>query len=129
MEIAISIRSEYLNKIRLGEKKWELRKKLPIDKINSGKINKVWVWETSPVSKIVGYMEISNLEQGTPQELWDKYGSEFGVDKKFYDYYYENNQYALALKINKWVENILCSNTDKSINVYAPQGYVYVKNN
>lgn len=126
MEIVISIRSEYLNKIRDGEKKWELRKKLPVDKISSGQINKIWVWETKPISKIVDYIEISELKQEKPSCLWKKYGKDFGVDKKFYDEYYANSTYALAIGINKWVEGIQPVLNPTKPTIYAPQGYVYL---
>ncbi|MDR0483672.1 MAG: hypothetical protein LBH40_00125 [Alphaproteobacteria bacterium] len=122
MEIVISIRPEHLNNIRSGKKKWELRKRLPEDKILTGEIKKIWVWETSPVSKIVGYIESNKIEKGSPNELWNKHGKDFGVNKEFYNQYYQNKEYAVALKIDSWVA---CENANHTL---APQGYIYIKN-
>jgi predicted transcriptional regulator len=124
MQIVISIKTEYLNKIRSGIKKWELRKKLPEDKIISGEIDKIWVWETSPISKVVGYIEIGELKKDKPDILWHEYGKEFGVEKNFYDNYYKNKNYAIAIEIKNWVDTDFFNNAK----IVAPQGYIYINN-
>ncbi len=147
MDIAISIKPKYLNKIREGSKTWELRKSLPRNLLEEGEINKVWVWETAPVSKVVGYFKVSYISIGSVEQIRnlnrlflakDKNGDpilcntsmgdigdyyhNFGITKTEFDAYFKGceNRVVYALLIAKWVEK------PTDLGISPPQNYVFV---
>jgi predicted transcriptional regulator len=141
MNIAISIKTKYLNKIREGSKIWELRKSLPRNLLEEGKINKVWVWETAPVSKVVGYFEFYLLFSGKLEDLRklaflkidaegeknykigdDDFYHNFGITKAEFDAYFKGceNKVVYALLITNWVEQ------SADFGIKPPQNYVFI---
>ena len=147
MDLVISIKPKFLNKIREGSKIWELRKSLPIKLLEEDKINKVWVWETSPVSKIVGYFNVTYVSIGNVEQTRslnslfltkDKNGEpilcktnmgeiggyyhNFGITKAEFDAYFRGceNKIIYALLITNWVEQ------SADFGIKPPQNYVFL---
>lgn len=96
MDVLMSIRPKWVEKIRSGEKTVELRKtwsKLFTD-------GRVYIYETAPTKKIVGWMKLDSLVRAEPQELWEAVGKRSCVDKKDFDEYYNGKHigYGLCIK-------------------------------
>ena len=120
--ILMSIKPEYVSKIFSGKKKFEYRKRTC-----KNNIEKVIVYSSSPVQKVVGELMIKNVLCDKKNIIWNKTKVYGGIDKDKYDKYYENCEYAVAYEIEK----IFLYNNPKELKDYgiktAPQSYVYIK--
>ena len=82
MNLLISIKPEFVNKILANEKLYEFRKS-----IFKQKVDKIFIYSTYPVKKIVGYFEASEIICKSPQELWNSFSEVSGISKKdFFKY-------------------------------------------
>ena len=120
--ILMSIKPEYVNKIFTGEKKYEYRKR-----ICKEKINKIIVYASSPVQKVVGELIVKQVLCDKKENIWNKTKMYGGIDKNKYDKYYENCNTAVAYEIEK----AILYKKSKELKDYgikaAPQSYVYIK--
>lgn len=120
-KILISIKPEFVDAILTGEKKYEYRKikcKQPVDKIV--------IYATSPIKKVVAEAEVKAVISGTPNEIWDKTHNDSGISKDFYDDYYRSRDVAYAYQLG----NIDKFEKSKSLQDYgidkAPQSFQYI---
>lgn len=98
MNVLLSIKPEFAEKILSNQKKYEFRKS-PIRKADS--VNKVILYASSPTQRIVGSFKINQIVSGAPGELWEQYGGKSGIDdrKRFMDYYSGKQEgYAIEIK-------------------------------
>ena len=121
--ILMSIKPEYVDKIFSGSKKYEYRKRMCKEKIDT-----IIVYSSSPIQKVVGELKIKQVLYDKKSIIWDKTNRYGGITKTKYDKYYENCDYAVAYEIEKTIlydkQNDL-----KDFNVkMAPQSYVYITN-
>ena len=120
--ILMSIKPEYVNKIFSGEKKYEYRKR-----ICKNNIEKIIVYSSYPVQKIIGELIIKNVLFDKKDIIWNKTKEYGGIDKDKYDKYYVNCEYAVAYEIEKAIPY----DNQKELKDYgikaAPQSYVYIK--
>lgn len=100
-KILISIMPEFAKKIFAGVKKIELRKRRP--KFLRPKDHAL-VYASAPLQAIVGEIEIEDIMEGPPQEIWAKYSEASGVSKEFFDSYYQDHSTAAGLLIGKTFE-------------------------
>ena len=121
--ILMSIKPEYVDKIFSGEKKYEYRKRLCKEKIDT-----IIVYSSSPIQKVVGELKIKQVLYNKKSIIWDKTNRYGGITKTKYDKYYENCSYAVAYEIEKSI--LYDKQKDlKDFNVKkAPQSYVYITN-
>ena len=123
-KIVISINPEYVRKIISGIKKYEYRTKAA-----KKDIDKIIIYETKPVKKIVAEAEILEVLEMEPNELWKKTYKNSGTTKKFFDQYFENRSIAYAYKLGKIkVYEKPIELSDIGI-MNAPQSFMYLKNN
>ena len=104
-----------------GEKKYEYRKR-----ICKEKIDRIIVYSTFPIQKVVGELKIKQVLYDKKNNIWNKTNRYGGITKNKYDKYYENCDYAVAYEIE---ETILYDKQKdlKDFNVKtAPQSYVYI---
>lgn len=95
MEVLLSIKPEYVEKIFDGTKKFEFRKNL----FKRDGIKSVVIYSTMPVGRVVGEFDVSELIADLPEIVWEKTSHYAGIDKKFFDSYYDNRQRAVAIGI------------------------------
>lgn len=124
MKVVLSIKPQYVEKIFSGEKRFEYRKVIFTQK----DIKTVLIYATMPVGKIVGEFSIDEILEYSPTELWAKTKEFSGVEKEFYDEYFEGRTKAFAIKIKK------AKRYDVPINPYdseekftPPQSFSYIK--
>lgn len=124
MNILISIKPEFVNKILANEKLYEFRKS-----IFKQKVDKIFIYSTYPVKKIVGYFEVNEIICESPQELWNSLSKFSGISKKDFFKYYANSNEGFAIKI----DNLHIFDEFIDMNKYndfrAPQSFCYVENN
>ena len=121
--ILMSIKPEYVDKIFSGEKKYEYRKRMCKEKIDT-----IIVYSSSPIQKVVGELKIKQVLYDKKTIIWNTTYKRGGITKIKYDKYYENCDYAVAYEIEKAI--LYDKQKDlKNFNVKtAPQSYVYITN-
>ena len=119
----MSIKPEYVDKIFSGEKKYEYRKRMCKEKIDT-----IIVYSSSPIQKVVGELKIKQVLYDKKNVIWNKTNKYGGITKIKYDNYYENCGYVVAYEIEKAI--LYDKQKDlKDFNVRtAPQSYVYITN-
>ncbi|MBJ7688886.1 ASCH domain-containing protein [Weissella confusa] len=123
MDALLSIKPEFVNEIRLGKKKYEFRKRI----FKKPNVEKVIIYESSPVSKIVGEFAITKILEEKPDVLWEKTKNHSGITKRFFDQYFHGKETAIAIEFEKFEEY----SEPKTLNQLglksAPQSFVYIE--
>lgn len=118
--IILSIRPIFAEKILSGEKKYEYRKRLC-----AKKVSKIYIYETAPVKKIIGEVEVIKKLKMKKEKLWKQTQKFSGISKEFYGKYFEKQEYACAYELGeskKYSDPV----TLESIGVnYIPQSFAY----
>lgn len=121
-KIVISINPQYVEKIISGEKKFEYRTKAA-----KQDINKIIIYETKPIKKIVAEVEILDVVIASPEELWSQTKEYSGITKNFFDEYFKGKTVAYAYKLGK----VKVYERPKSLLDFglkmAPQSFAYVE--
>ena len=122
MNLLISIKPEFVEKILSGEKKYEFRRT-----IFRQKVDKVYIYSTSPDKLIVGYFDFEEVIEDTPSNLWDKFNGCGGISKESFFEYYEGKEIGYAIKIGKL--HVFSKPIDVSTlkDFRAPQSFCYIE--
>ena len=94
-DLLISIKPEYFQAILEGRKRYELRKVA----ITTSRIDRVFIYVTRPVGRIVGSFRIGSVIEGRPLLLWRKVGGESGVDSEAFFRYFKGHERGFAIGI------------------------------
>ncbi len=85
MNVLLSIKPKYVEKIAEGEKKLEFRKVIFKDE---NRPDTIYIYCTSPVKKIIGYFTTGEIFEDDPAELWDRFHNLAGIsEEEFFDYF------------------------------------------
>lgn len=121
-KIIISINPEHVVNILSGLKKYEYRTKAA-----KSDINKIIIYETMPVKKVVAEAEIVKVLEMAPDKLWELTKEKSGISKKYFDTYFYGRSIAYAYEIGK------VKVFDKPLDLIdfgiksAPQSFVYIR--
>ena len=96
MNVLLSIKPKFVEEIKQGRKKYELRKK--IFKIQD-EIENVYIYSTSPVKRIVGMFNIKRIIEDHPRSLWNKFHNFLGINKKEFFEYFREREKGFAIEI------------------------------
>ncbi|MFQ1050654.1 ASCH domain-containing protein [Avibacterium paragallinarum] len=123
MNVLLSIKPKYVEKIFSGEKIYEYRKIIP----NRKNIKKVIIYSSSPISAIVGEFEIDRILKDTPSKLWKKTKNYSGISHEFYQKYFNNSTHAYAFKL----KNVVKYSQPRKISEFGdfhspPQSFFYI---
>lgn len=123
MNVILSIKPEFVEKIFSGEKQYEYRKVLFKQKADT-----VYIYASRPISKIVGEFKIEKIINDTPANIWNQTKEHSGVTKSFFQKYYAGKDKGVALKIKE------CKKYKKAVepkviipNFRVPQSFIYTK--
>lgn len=121
MNVILSIKPEFVEKIFSGEKQYEYRKILFKQKVDT-----VYIYASRPISKIVGEFKIAEIICDTPANIWNQTKEHSGVTKSFFQKYYAGKDKGVALKIQE------CKKYKKAVepttivpNFKVPQSFFY----
>ena len=120
-KILMSIKPEFVEKILNGEKKYEYRKTLP-----KKNIDKIIIYSTYPIKKIVGEVEVKNVLIDNIDVIWSKTKNYSGTNKEFFLSYYKNKNKAIAYELGEiklYNPPLLLS--DFNIK-FSPQSFIYL---
>lgn len=117
MNVILSIKPEYVAEIKAGRKRFEFRKT-----IFKEKVEKVYIYASSPISKVVGEFQPVDVIHGEPEEVWEKTRDFAGIKKEFYDEYFCGKSVAHAIVI----QNLKMYDKPKNLPFHAPQSFRYI---
>lgn len=121
-KILMPINPIHVEKIMSGTKKYEYRKILP-KKTN---LDIMLIYSTSPIKKVIGEAEILEIIIDNKEIVWNKTKDNSGINKEFYDKYYQNKDFAVAYKLGK-IKKYDNPKDLKEFNInYYPQSFVYI---
>ncbi|MDE7290837.1 MAG: hypothetical protein K2N58_02220 [Treponemataceae bacterium] len=95
-DILISIKPKYVDKILTHKKRFEFR-----TKVCKQKIEKLYIYSSYPVCKIVGYAFVSNVISDTPQNLWKRTFEYAGISSADFFSYFNGRCTAFAYALDK----------------------------
>ncbi len=120
--ILMSIKPEYVSKILDGTKKYEFRKKTPIEDVE-----KIVIYSTFPQKLIVGEVEVVRKIKMKPTPLWEETKLYAGITREKYRKYFKGCSTAYAYELGE----VTIYDTPKSLSdygiSYSPQSYIYLK--
>lgn len=90
----MAIHQNWAEAIMDGRKRVEFRKRRLADDIET-----VLVYATAPVSKVVGRFTIDEMVSGTPDEIWDRYGSVGVIERDKFFSYFDGRSSAVAIVV------------------------------
>ena len=127
MNVLLSIKPKYVEEIKKGNKKYEFRKSL-CNRDNLNKIEKFFIYASSPVKKIVASFISSEILEDHPRILWEKCRKHSGIKEVDFFNYFRDREKGLALEISK-LKFYKQALDPKSIFPFfkAPQSFCYVE--
>lgn len=123
MKVILSIKPIYAEKILTGEKKFELRKTI----FKNSEIEKIIIYASSPISKIIGEFEIDGILNQELKNLWDTTKDYSCVDKDFFDSYFQNKKSGYAIRIKSYKKYDTIFDIQEKYGIKAPQSFSYIK--
>ncbi len=121
-KILMPIKPKYVDEILSGRKKYEYRTIKP-----KRNVDKMIIYSTYPVMKIVAEVDIIDILEDTSEKVWEKTKEYSSTTKEAFDNYYKNKKVVIAYKLgNINVYEIPKELKDFGINYY-PQSFVYIK--
>ena len=120
--ILLSVNPEYVERIFSGIKCYEYRKRLP-----KGNVEKIIVYSTHPVMKVIGEVEVTDLISGSPTAVWERTKKNAGISREKYRKYFKGCKIAYAHQLGKAITyDIPKSLSDFGISS-PPQSFIYIK--
>ena len=124
MNVILSIKPFFCASIFKGLKLYEYRKKV----FKHSDVDKVYVYASKPISKIVGYFTIKRIISDTPSMIWDVTHEHGGITKKQFFDYFKGHSVAHAIEIDEVVKLDIPIDPKEVIkNFTAPQNYCYLE--
>jgi type I restriction enzyme S subunit len=124
MDVLLSIRPRYVEAILAGVKKYEFRKYWPRQRKSN---QKVYIYATAPVRKIVGTFTVKSVVEDSPQKLWKRFGSSGGIDSQAFFNYFESRDWGFAIELdNLDVFGSPIEPREQILAFVPPQSYTYV---
>lgn len=120
-QILLSINPEHVKNIFNGTKKYEYRK-IECKK----KVDKIIIYCTSPVMRVVGEARVDEVLVDTPKTIWQETNEKSGIKKDFFDKYFNNRKKAIAFKLIEVIPYEEPRNLSDYGITYAPQSFVYI---
>jgi predicted transcriptional regulator len=123
MNVILSIKPEFAEKIFDGTKKYEFRRTI----FKNRQVEKVIVYASSPVKKIIGEFEIDQIISLDLLSLWNKTCEYSGITKDYFDEYFVNKDYGFAIKIKNIKKYITTKCIREDYNLIPPQSFLYLR--
>jgi predicted transcriptional regulator len=125
MNVLLSIKPKFVERIFEGEKKYEYRKIM----FANGNVKNIFVYASTPVKKIVGRIEIDEVLCEAPSMLWNLTADHAGISRAFFFEYFSDRNTAFAIKIKsaeRYHEPLDPYNM--IVGFRAPQSFMYLEN-
>lgn len=125
MKVLLSIKPEFVQQIVNGNKKFEYRKRIFKQDVES-----VIIYSTMPVGKIVGEFKIGEIINDSPEEIWNQTYNFSGITEDFFMDYFSDRVEGFAIKIKDFFQyKSPIDPKDIFKNFVAPQSFKYIRSN
>lgn len=123
MKVLLSIKPQFAELIFSGRKKYEFRKTI----FTRRDVDKVIVYASYPICKVVGEFEIDGIIVDNPYSLWKKTKTYAGISREFFFSYFSNKKFGYAICIKNYYiyKAPLC--IQSFFSVKPPQSFAYVQ--
>lgn len=119
--ILLSINPEYVERILAGSKKYEFRKRLA-----NRSIDKILIYSTAPIMKVVGEVKVIETLSASPTALWESTKKFAGISRDKYRKYFKGCKVAYAYELGQVVRY----DPPKELNEFnissPPQSFIYL---
>lgn len=123
MKIILSIKPQFAEKIFNGSKRFEFRRTI----FKNPEVNKVVVYASAPISKIIGEFEIEDVLKSEISSLWKKTKQFSGISKEYYLDYFKGKENGYALKIDKPKKYRKEKCIIETYGIKPPQSFAYIR--
>lgn len=120
--IILPIKAEYARCILFGEKLFEYRRRIP-----SRPVSQIVIYETAPMSRVVGTVDVCGVLESEPGELYERTSYGAGISRADYDEYFRGCEKAYAFELGARVMFDCCPSVERYGLKGAPQSFAYVK--
>ena len=125
MNVLLSMKPKYVEKVLSGEKKYEFRKR-----IWKKEVDRVFIYSTSHVKRIFASFKPGEIVEGPPDELWDRFKEGSGISEKDFKEYFGNSTSGYAIEVTDLNRlSIDDGLIDPSKGFVVPQSFLYVNSN
>ena len=121
MKVLLSIKPEFAGKIFEGLKKFEYRRSIFKQPVDS-----VVVYVSAPISLVIGEFEIEEIIHSDVQELWENTKDHSGISKDFFDSYFKDKETGYAIRIGYSQKYEKPLPLFESFGVKPPQSFAYL---
>jgi predicted transcriptional regulator len=127
MNVLLSIKPKYVEEIKKETKKYEFRKSV-FKSLED--LDRVFIYSSSPVKKIVGCFKVGTILKGHPIVLWQELKDFAGIDEEDFFKYFENKEKGFAISIEELdiFKNPIDPKEIKE-DFRPPQTFSYIKEN
>ncbi len=92
--VLLAIKPRFANAIMAGEKTIEFRKTRFRDRVS-----RVVVYASSPTKKVIGYFDVSHIDEDEPTALWERYAEQGSISEDELMDYYGDSHTGVAIGI------------------------------
>jgi len=122
MQVLLSVKPEFADKIFDGRKKYEYRRVI----FKNKDVKKVVVYVSSPISKVIGEFDIGEIMFDDLNDLWNKTKNYAGVSKEYFFDYFANKNNGYAIKIKNYSRYESPRRLQSKYGVLPPQSFLYL---
>lgn len=123
MKVLLSIKPEFVEKIFEGNKRFEYRRTI----FKRNDIEKVIIYASSPISKVVGEFDVEQVIFDSIEGLWCRTEKYSGISKEYYMNYFSNKEKGYAIKIKSCLKYDNPFNIKAAYGVTPPQSFLYLE--
>lgn len=123
MEVLLSIKPEFAQKIFEGTKRYEYRRVI----FKNPEIRKIVVYASAPISKVIGEFDIAEVLSDEPESLWNETQEFSGISKSFFEEYFQGREVGFAIKVNRTKIYREPKCIYETYGVRPPQSFAYIK--
>lgn len=122
MKVLLSIKPNFVEEIVNGTKRYEYRKR-----IFKKNVDKIVIYASKPVGKIIGEFTIGEIIKEEPELLWSETKEYSGISKDFFNQYFEGRTEGFAIQIKAFHKYTIPIDPYKNNEKFSPpQSYKYI---
>ena len=122
MKVLLSIKPEFADHIFEGTKRFEYRRM-----IFKRSVDRVIVYASAPISKLIGEFEIRDILFHDLPTLWRKTSIYSGISEQYFYSYFSNKRYGYAIQIGQTVKYRDTLVLQETYGLNPPQSYAYIE--
>lgn len=122
MQVLLSIKPEFADKIFAGEKRFEFRRTI----FKNREIKRVVVYASAPISMVIGEFEIGEILAGDLDELWEQTKEHAGITREYFFDYFEGRESGYAIEVKKINRYSTPRCVESRFGVKPPQSFIYI---